>query len=617
MRLMRLVAESGALTQHPLLARDIVTYHLAEDVSELLIYFVLVFSPWAFGTTEPWSLWTMRSCGYCLGLLLRIKLFLRGVKGYRPARWEEGRKAEKRKAESAKAERRESKRNGLEVRGSTEQDWVAGSWVVRPLAVLTLCILLYCLVAALNARAAFDSVSRTFEYHSFLHWLPHSFDSRSTWDAFWNYLSLAGCFWAIRDWLLGKSTAEARADSAISPRHGRSRPSGLPARLRRLLWVLCLSGALLGLEGIVQRVSNCPKLLFLVTPEIHQTAETQFASYAYRANGAQYFNLLWPVCLGFWWTLVRSAPEPGIARLLPLVCASVMAVCPLVSGARGAALVDLAMLAAAMPVLLAGAAPRRDHPGSTEESVTCATNVSCPGFSLSPSEGERAGVRGPSVCSPSHSPPSKPVNSIPLLVLFFLGVLAVGLGLGWRQLLPRLNRLQLDFLQREQLYDSARRIAQDYPVFGAGPGAFERVFQLYRPSAEAYWPAQLHNDWLETRVTFGWAGSALIALAALAVPLRWLRAPSGIPCEGRFVFLFGLSLAGCLVQARWDFPCRFTRSCCCSWPGAPCSFPSRANRPFAPEPCRALRSLVRSLPPRSSSQGRIPARRLAVFASWR
>ena len=43
--------------------------------------------------------------------------------------------------------------------------------------------------------------------------------------------------------------------------------------------------------------------------------------------------------------------------------------------------------------------------GNLTESATCATTVSCRGFSLCPSEGERAGVRGPSVCSPAQSPP--------------------------------------------------------------------------------------------------------------------------------------------------------------------------------------------------------------------
>src|SRR2546426_9391024 len=50
----------------------------------------------------------------------------------------------------------------------------------------------------------------------------------------------------------------------------------------------------------------------------------------------------------------------------------------------------------------------------------------------------------------------------------------------------------------EAIFDTARKIAADYPVFGTGPGTLEAVFQLYRTSTEEYWPAQLHNDWLET-----------------------------------------------------------------------------------------------------------------------
>jgi len=116
-----------------------------------------------------------------------------------------------------------------------------------------------------------------------------------------------------------------------------------------------------------------------------------------------------------------------------------------------------------------------------------------------------------------------------------------------------MHRFRMDLSEREQLYQTARQIADDYPVFGTGPGTFERVFQLYRGSPDAYWPAQLHNDWLETRITFGWSGSALIVLAFSAVCLRWL-VPGGIRLDGRFVFMLWLSLAGCLVQARWDFP---------------------------------------------------------------
>jgi len=114
-------------------------------------------------------------------------------------------------------------------------------------------------------------------------------------------------------------------------------------------------------------------------------------------------------------------------------------------------------------------------------------------------------------------------------------------------------RISEGFESREQMYDSARPMAADYPVFGTGPGTFETVFQLYRISTDTYWPAQLHNDWLETRITFGWIGSALIGLAFLAVALRWF-ARGGIHGGRRFVVLIWLALAGCLVHARFDFP---------------------------------------------------------------
>jgi O-antigen ligase len=113
--------------------------------------------------------------------------------------------------------------------------------------------------------------------------------------------------------------------------------------------------------------------------------------------------------------------------------------------------------------------------------------------------------------------------------------------------------LSQGFAGREQMYYLARPMAADYPLFGTGPGTFETVFQLYRPSTHTYWPAQLHNDWLETRITFGWLGSGLIALALVAVVLRCF-ARGGLHGGRRFIILIWLAMAGCLVHARYDFP---------------------------------------------------------------
>ncbi len=114
-------------------------------------------------------------------------------------------------------------------------------------------------------------------------------------------------------------------------------------------------------------------------------------------------------------------------------------------------------------------------------------------------------------------------------------------------------QLNEGFDTREDMYERARPMAEDYPWFGTGPGTFEPVFQLYRKSTDTYWPAQLHNDWLETRITFGWVGSGLIALAFGVVVLRWF-APRGIHGGRRFIILIWLALAGCLAHARYDFP---------------------------------------------------------------
>ena len=140
-----------------------------------------------------------------------------------------------------------------------------------------------------------------------------------------------------------------------------------------------------------------------------------------------------------------------------------------------------------------------------------------------------------------------------LLLVFWAGVLVLGYALGWKALEPRWSQLARDYAARDGIYERARPMAADYPIFGTGPGTFAAVFNLYRDTTETYWPAQIHNDWLETRITFGWAGSALISLAFVTVLVRWF-VPGGIHGSRPFVVLTWLALAGCLVHARFDFP---------------------------------------------------------------
>jgi len=538
----------------PLRARDVQAYQSCELLTEGLIYLMVVFSPWAFGTSQPWSIWVMNCAGYSLGGMLAVKLVIRRLKDYHPPRWEEtrgvGQKAEDggRRTEDGEREGEgcggESRRQEGEVRSPKSevrnQDAVVRppSSALRPpapvlrgphfsisprpasrltaaLAGLTVAILGYCLLSALNARATYDPDTLSFAYHDgYIPWLPHSFDSTSTWFTFWSYLGLALSFWAIRDWLLGKSAAEQRLERQATRPGGTARADSFPARLRRLFWLLAINGGLVGLEGIIQRLEGSGELLFLVRPRLHPTADTQFGPYAYYANASQYFNLLWPGCLGFWWMLHRSRGFRRHRHHLVLVCGAIMAACPIISTSRGGTLVTVANL------LLAAFLLTTTH-----------------------------------FLFPDHRQANRRRRLITLCVLaaFFAGALALGYSLGWKALKPRMAELSQGFQGREREFDRARPLAADYPVFGTGPGTFATVSQLYRNADYEFRWVQLHNDWLETRITFGWVGSALIALALATVLLRWF-VPGGIHGGRRFVLLMWLALGGCLVHARFDFP---------------------------------------------------------------
>ncbi len=314
---------------------------LCDHASGALILFLLVFTPWAFGTTQPWSIWTANIASYTLGLLLVAKWVIRYREGFQPPRWGEPIVL----AEDA----------GDLAAPRTRRD------PVTPLlATLTVAILAYTAVSALNARAEYDPVRRAYNYlDDPIPWLPHSYDRIATSFAFWQYLGLACLFWATRDWLLRRFASDARPDD--TPRWAEVDAQVIiPARLQTLLWVLVLNGALLALVGILQRASGTGKLLWILPSASLKSPDSFFGPWSYRGNASQYFNLLWPVCLGFWlWAQERAtrAVTPSLGRrdgpqILLLPCAIFMAACPMISTSRGGAIISVAIGAAAVLLLL-------------------------------------------------------------------------------------------------------------------------------------------------------------------------------------------------------------------------------------------------------------------------
>jgi O-antigen ligase len=475
-------------------------YRIGDGITEGVLYFMVVFSPWAFGTTQLWSIRVMNGAGFFLGVLLLAKWLIRWRSGYRPNRWMDALAVD----ESATNRRR----------------IIRCRILTRLLAALTGLILAYCLVSAVNARATYYHAEHRFDYHECVEWLPHSYDQAATWFAFWTYLGLACSFWAIRDWLLGKTRKEIRTELETVPDLSSTPPlpfspsnTPLSSRLRRLLWVLCFNAALLGLVSIVQRLDSTNKLLWLVQPRVMGGPDFHFGPYAYRSNAAQYFNLIWPVCIGFWWSLRaqfraerRSNHRVGSSPHVVLLPAAVLiAACPIISTSRGGALLFFIGVPLVVGVIVWTSRQRKQRWGSL------------------------------------------------LAVLFCL--LALGLYLGWQPLSKRLQGLKnlstdQSSVERFAQYESTRQMITDFPFFGVGPYAYTATYLLYKKPQQTWYP-YAHNDWLQVLVEWGGAGSAVI-LAALLLAWGW-PVTTGI-ARSPIIGTLMVSVFLVMTHAVFDFP---------------------------------------------------------------
>jgi O-antigen ligase len=473
-------------------------WQFCERLTEAILCFAVVFNPWAFGTTQEWAIWVMNTAGYALGGLLAMKWLVRLATEYCPARW-----AQSHQQSSSTGSRR----------------------LIAAMAAMTILFLGYVLASAINARAVFHVERLDFEYFACVPWLPHTYDRSATWFEFWEYLGLACTFWAARDWLCGMAPQEleagewaARASaSTAQTRNWRHGVGGgrMPVRLRRLLMVLCLTGSLVGLEGIVQRLAGSNKLLFLVQPRINQETENQFGPYANRNNAAEYFNLLWPVCAGLALLSAQAAEQDrregrrrrGNPHRWLAAGAVLMGACPLIATSRGGSLIALGMLPVALVVMLA--------------------------ISRGMSKGGKVG-----------------------LGLLFAAAIQVAFVFGWDALEQRFEDVFTDDLGgRLAAYKNAEGMAKDYPLFGSGAGSFASLYYLYRADPDTEWCAYLHNDWLEYRITLGWIGFALLLALLAGASAHWFLG-RGVPLPGLLAALVWLAMAGCLVHARFDFPFR-------------------------------------------------------------
>jgi len=442
-------------------------YRVYEAFTSGAIYFGVVFSPWAFGTTQDWAIWIMNGVGYLLGLLLLGKCWVRRQMDYRPLRWGDDLQPGPGGVANAPGQG-----------DSNERRWRFTRGAVKVMGWLTVGLLAYVLLSALNARAVYNAVAEELEYQDYIPWLPHTYDSHVTWFMFWRYLGLACAFWAVRDWLLTVTprdrlelSALGADDAALMPGGGagpRRRPRWradlslrLPTRLRHLLWLICFNGGLVAAEGIVQRQAECDKLLFLVRPRL-TSLDAQFGPFAYRGNGSQFVNLIWPVAAALVWLLARHASQArelgvrifgggyvwlGFATML-------MAAAPVVSSCRGGSIIALGLGAGMLLLLL------RSRSGGGWRA--------------------KAGT-----------------------VLLFCLAFQLAVILGWSRLSERMEGAFEGVHGRTQIHEKAWRLFGDHRLFGSGAGTMGVLYKYYVADPEEHVEWYAHNDWLETLATFG------------------------------------------------------------------------------------------------------------------
>lgn len=466
-------------------------WHL-DTTSEYFIYAILIFTPWAFATTEHWAINSVNTWNYILGLLLVAKYVVRLVTGFKPPRWD----------------------------GPTALRGVRPFWIIGPLIVLTVAALGYCALSAWNARADYLFDLQRFEYFdNYNPNLPHSYDQSATWDAFRLYLAVACFFWSVRDWVRTKTRREDRAEQehygpasigpdAVEASGGYSYdPSRFPTRLRRLLWVICFNGALLSIQGALQRLSGSDELLWFVRPQMNRFSWQQFGPFNYRSNAAQYLNMIWPVSLAFWWALnqqrKKKLGEGTEFILLPFTGLMLMA--PIIASSRGGVAIAAAQMIGVIGIFA---------------------------YSFRRAEWWKTAV---AAC----------------VILLVAGCAAL---LSWSGLQGRFQENNFNTLNgRLIIYENAHRIEQDYPIWGTGPGTFGAVYQLYRTDPEQIWYAFAHDDYLQTLVTFGRVGFVALASMLLIALAYWFLA-RGIPTSELFVAFIWMGIGGCLLHARFDFP---------------------------------------------------------------
>lgn len=468
-------------------------FHYCDAWTGYLIYFSILFSPWALGTVHTPAIWTMNVIGYLLGILLLGKTLISLSTENQPVK---------------------AALKGLSSQPPT----------IRILMLATIGILSYTFIHAINARSVFDPLSFRFDYfNSYIRWLPHSYNAPESWQTFWQLLALSCIFWAVRSWLLTPEKSERQKWF--------QKKSRFPKKLQSILYLLSINAALIGFIGIIHRLDGSPKTLWVYEPDFLQK-NSHFGPFNYWGNAASYFNLIGTVCLFLLinikksqiafnpWARIGSGPH---ILLYPVLL--ILAISPLVTGSRVGPIIFACAFCFIIIYLFIKSSNRR----------------------------------------------KLTLSALSLLLLIGFGAFYTGANVTFDRLFKHtFERKAYNAYtpgDRLDIYQSLWPMVQDCSPWGAGPGAFASIYQMYRKPAikvahESYqhgndqlvsWAAWAHCDPLEFLITYGPVGTAILSLGLAAVFITPLSRRQKL-IQVKYIGLLYLSLLLFIANSLVDFP---------------------------------------------------------------
>jgi tetratricopeptide (TPR) repeat protein len=147
------------------------------------------------------------------------------------------------------------------------------------------------------------------------------------------------------------------------------------------------------------------------------------------------------------------------------------------------------------------------------------------------------------------------VGTVAFVLLFGTGIAGKILPLSIAERIANINFRQHSVLERFTFYRDALKLSADYPLLGAGGGAWNALFEQYQNNP--YFSRQTHSYLFQTLVEIGWIGTVLLVVLIGGIFLYYLHHYWRERTEQPRHFVFFILAFSILAHSMIDFDMSF------------------------------------------------------------